>query len=144
MKKVARRCLSLLLAVTLVITAIQYVPSEAADATYTSGDYEYTLNEDNEATITKYNGSAANLTIPDTLGGNAVVGIGNSVFKDRKTLLSVKIPDTVTSIGSRAFAYTSLTSLDLPSQLKSIGSFMLDGVKGVTKITIPKSVETME
>lgn len=87
------------------------MPSEAETTIYTSDDYEYMLNEDNEVTIIRYNGSAAYLTIPDTLGGNAVKGIGNSSFSD----------------------CTSFTSLGLPSRLKSMGAKIIEGVKGLPR-----------
>lgn len=49
--------------------------------TYTEGDYTYTV-ADGVATITKYTGSATTLTIPETLGGYEVQGIGSSAVSD--------------------------------------------------------------
>jgi hypothetical protein len=54
---------------------------------------------------------------------------------------SYTIPDSVTSIGSSAFAYaTSLTSITIPTSLISIDSNAFDYAIGLTSITIPPSV----
>ena len=65
--------------------------------------FEYQLNDDEQATITKYTGSVAYLTIPDELDGYPVIGIGNEVFKGNTSLRSVVIPDSITTIGDNSF-----------------------------------------
>ena len=50
-------------------------------ADYTSGDYTYTLDTDGNASIKKYTGSTAELTIPDTLDGHLVVEIEDEAFE---------------------------------------------------------------
>jgi len=142
MNKKIRRCLSLLLVATMVVTGLDFVPAKAAETTYTSGDYTYTLNGDDEATITKYDGSASYVAIPSTLDGKQVVGIGDGVFQDKKTITGVNIPEGIKSIGHDAFANTGLTELKFPSTLESLGYNVIYGVKGVTSIYIPKSLKT--
>ena len=57
-----RRILSIIIIVTMVLTGINVPQKEiklevqAQVVTHTSGVYEYTLNDDEEATITKYTG----------------------------------------------------------------------------------------
>ena len=63
-----------------------------------SGDYQYSVNK-GVATITKYTGSAATLTIPGKLGGYTVTGIGNYAFKGNKTLTEITIPKNVKKNG---------------------------------------------
>ncbi len=140
MDKKIRRCLSLLLVAAMVVTGLDFVPAKAAETTYTSGDYTYTLNGDDEATITKYDGSASYVAIPSTLDGKQVVGIGDGVFQDKKTITGVNIPEGIKSIGKYALAGTGITSLKLPSSLTAIGAKMLSQNKGVTEIIIPKNV----
>ncbi len=83
--------------------------------------YEYTV-EDGNATITKYNGNAYAVTIPSELDGYTVVGIGNEVFKE-KSLAYVVIPDTVTSIGKKAFyGCNNLQGVTIPDAVESIGT----------------------
>ncbi len=76
----------------------------------------------NKAYITKYTGSASELIIPDTLGDYPVVGIAEDAFARCDTLISVTIPDSVTSIEDSAFYYcTSLTSITIPDSVTAIG-----------------------
>ncbi|MCM1499341.1 MAG: leucine-rich repeat domain-containing protein, partial [Clostridium sp.] len=88
-------------------------------AAQTSGDYEYTV-DNLQVTITKYTGSATSVTIPSSLGGNEVVAIGANAFQNT-AVQSVKIPDTVVSIGNYAFqGCSALVNLTLPSNLERI------------------------
>ena len=56
------------------------------------------------ASITDYNGSEANLTIPSEIDGYTVTEIDRSAFKNCTSLTSVEIPETVTYIGEYSFA----------------------------------------
>ena len=144
MNKKIRRCLSLLLVAAMVVTGLDFVPAKAAETTYTSGDYTYTLNGDDEATITKYDGSALYVAIPSTLDGKQVVGIGDGVFQDKKTITGVNIPEGIKTIGHDAFAHTNLQELNLPSSLERIGYSVIYGVTGVTNVNIPKGLKTAD
>lgn len=73
----------------------------------TCDDYEYYLKDDGTVSITDYTGSAENLIIPSTLDGKKVTGIADSAFSSRRSIKSVKIPDSVTSIGYRAFGFSN-------------------------------------
>ncbi|MGN1165719.1 MAG: leucine-rich repeat domain-containing protein, partial [Lachnospiraceae bacterium] len=85
--------------------------------------YTYTLDEDNNATITGYNGNAKVLMIPETIDGYTVTAIGESTFKNNTSLIYVSIPDTVTSIKSYAFSNcTNLNEVHLSSALKTMGT----------------------
>ena len=52
--------------------------------------------------------------------GTNVTGIGDSMFQFCTSLTSVTIPNSVTSIGLDAFAYTSLTSVTIPNSVTGI------------------------
>jgi len=57
---------------------------------------------------------------------------------------SYAIPNSVTFIGTSAFAYcSSLTSVSIPSSVTSIGSDAFSGCSGLTSITIPSSVTSI-
>jgi len=63
-------------------------------------------------TITKYTGNGGAVTIPDTTNGYPVTSIGNDAFDECNGLISVTIPNTVTSIGYGVFGFcASLTSV---------------------------------
>lgn len=106
--------------VAVPITASAAESQESVSATY--GDFEYTLENDYTCTITKYNGHAANVTIPSTIYGNKVTRIRYSSFEENNNLMSVTIPNTVKEIGDSAFADCySLSTVTFSNSLKSIG-----------------------
>lgn len=106
-----------------------------------SGDFTYSVLSDNTAQITGYAGTAENLIVPDKLDGYTVTEIGKLCFSGNITLVSLKLPDTVTRIGTRAFAYcTNLASINYPLHLESAGDgynggFLFDGTR-ISSITV--------
>lgn len=78
-------------------------PGVSSGGSYTtsSGEvitvYAYDLDEYNNAVITGYNGVGRALTIPSTIDGYTVVGIGENALKNRTGLGSVKIPKAGTT-----------------------------------------------
>ena len=60
------------------------------------------------------------------------------------SLTSIEIPNSVTSIGDWAFCEcTSLTSITIPNSVTSIGSSAFSGCSGLTSIEIPNSVTSI-
>ena len=105
--------------------------------------YEYTLDEYDNATITKYNGNVSALMIPTTLDGYTVVGIGDNVFEGRTSLAAIVFPDTVTNIGYAALkGCTNLENVTLSGNLETLGSQAFSGCTSLTEIEIPKSLTT--
>ncbi len=110
----------------------------------TSGIYTYNISN-GKATITacSMNVSGA-ITIPEKLNGYPVTSIGNGAFRNRSSLTSVSIPNSVTSIGSYAFQDCSnLTSVTIPDGVTSIGYCAFSGCGRLTSVTIPDSVTSI-
>jgi len=64
--------------------------------------------------------------------------------KDRKSLTSVTIPSSVTTIGDLAFCgCSSLTSVTIPSSVTTIGNQAFSYCSSLTSVTIPSSVTTI-
>ena len=130
-------------------------------------DFEFT--PDNTAVIVtnyKYNGAAADVTIPSRYQGKPVTTIGHAAFFN-SAVTSVTIPDSVTSISDSAFincpqltnisipnsvtyigfsafnSCTSLKSITLPSSLSSISKALFSGCSQLTTIHIPVSVTSI-
>ena len=59
-----------------------------------------------------------------------------------KNLTSVVIPDSVTTIGSFAFAENNLTSVVIPNSVTTIGNYAF-GANNLTSVVIPDSVTTI-
>jgi len=104
--------------------------------------------------IKLYTGTSLNVRIPDFIDGYPVVGLGNGhtvelgringVFIN-SGIASIHIPDSVTSIGERAFwGCKGLTSIDLPNGLTSIGEEAFNLCTGLTSINIPEGVTRIE
>ena len=74
MRTKVKKLTSVILAAVMMLGILTIAPLTVSAATY--GDFEYTLEDDFTCTITGYNGSAANVTIPSTIYGNKVCKIG--------------------------------------------------------------------
>ena len=88
-------------------------------------DFTYIQNTSGGLTITRYNGKHRKLIIPETISGVRVTEIGenavNALFEDRN-LVSLVIPNSVTSIGDGAFKANALSSLIIPNSVTTIGN----------------------
>ena len=103
--------------------------------------YEYELDDMNNATITGYNGNVSAISIPSTLDGYTVVGIGTNAFEGRTELVSVVIPDSVTSIGSLAFYNCiNLSHVTLSNNLINLGWSAFADCASLKIIHIPASL----
>jgi hypothetical protein len=80
----------------------------ALGQTYTSGNFTYTVSN-NQATIILQSSGEGAVTIPSSVDGIPVTGIGEyAFFNNRTSLTSVIIPYGVTSIGANAFSILAL------------------------------------
>lgn len=130
--------------------------------------FDFAFTPDNTAVIvTRYKGTAADVTIPSRYKGKPVTAINNAVFPN-SAVTSVTIPDSVTSIPDAAFvncseltnisipnsvtyiglsafsSCTSLKSITLPSSLRSISEALFFGCSQLTTIQIPDSVSSIQ
>lgn len=73
-------------------------------------------------TITRYNGYATYLAIPETIGGAAVKAIGPEAFAHHYYLALLELPEGLETIGDGAFYNcATLGHVKFPSTLKTIG-----------------------
>jgi len=96
-----------------------------------------------------YNSSRyiGDITIPEyvTYSGKKyrVISIGPEAFSNCSGVTSITLPNTIISIGARAFHGTGITSIKIPSSVTSISwGFVSDC--NITSITIPNSVIDIE
>lgn len=106
-------------------------------------DFEFIPN--NTAVIVKkYNGTAADVTIPSHYKGKPVTMIDHAAFHD-SAVTSVTIPDSVTSIPDDAFAYcSSLTNISIPNSVTFIGFSAFNSCTSLKSITLPSSLSTIQ
>ena len=168
-----KRLISLLVAVCMMITMLPLsaVTAFAADTStvHEANDgedvyrYAYKENEGgNTVTITKFlgpvnptNNGPYNITIPETLGGLPVTGLGAYSFAvsadpDRhypgnplcSNIHSVTIPQNVKSIGYKAFyECDGLESLTFHGE--SINTYAFYGCKKLTTLSLGENIETI-
>ena len=92
-------------------------------ADYSSDNYRYVPTSLKEVIIT-----------------NAKI-IWNSAFSGCTGIISIKLPNSLTSIGQQAFeGCSSLTSIELSNSVTSIGYEAFEGCSSLTSIEIPNSV----
>lgn len=107
-------------------------------------DFTYITNADDTITITGYTGSSGDLTIPNTTNGMPVTSIGDYAFSWRTDLISVTIPDSVSTIGVGTFyVCTNLTNVMIGNNVTNIGPYAFWFCTGLRSITIPNSVTTI-
>lgn len=105
--------------------------------------------------IDDYIGSDLEVIVPNQIGKDNVVTIGSQAFslydddfqlrENRKALISVVLPEGVTSIGFRTFdGCPNLTSVTLPSSMTSISYWAFNGCKMLTDIHIPSGTVKIE
>lgn len=99
-----KRFLSILI---VIVLALAGASGESANASYSSGPYQYSVADDGTACITGFFvgflGPAARAVLPSELDGHPVTAIGSYAFSSQNSLSSVVIPDSVTLIGPNAF-----------------------------------------
>ena len=75
---------------------------------------------------------------------NSVTTIGDRAFSFCEKLTSITIPNSVTTIGNSAFCdCKSLTSITIPNSVTSIGGGAFRACKSLTSITIPNGVTSI-
>lgn len=130
-----------------------------------SGEWEYALTEDGDASIVAYHGSATDIAL-DKIDGHDIISIGGKVFQNNTSLRSITLPETLTGIYQNAFAGTTeLQEITIPaavrvvddhafarsglakvefaagSKLVTLGRYAFTETKNLTKLTLPEGVD---
>lgn len=105
--------------------------------------FNFDFTPDNTAVIVtnyKYNGAAADVTIPSRYQGKPVTTIGHAAFFN-SAVTSVTIPDSVTSISDEAFINCpKLTNISIPNSVTYIGFSAFSSCTSLKSITLPSSL----
>lgn len=132
-----KRALGFFLALIMLLSA---VPAFAVNVR-TSGPYTYEIKGNGTITITDFNWAAngdADIFIPNLIDGYIVTGIGDGAFssygntnppdesgyfyyKKNRVSVAVTIPDTIKTIGAKAFWCANISSINIPNSVELIG-----------------------
>ncbi|MCB6547160.1 leucine-rich repeat domain-containing protein, partial [Blautia glucerasea] len=110
--------------------------SDSSESQETGENSDFVI--DASGKLTQYNGSDADVVIPD-----GVTTIGSNVFQNNTTIESVTFPNSLKEIGDYAFnGCTNLKGeLILPDNLETIGSYAFFNCSGITgELVIPDKV----
>jgi hypothetical protein len=131
-KDAFKNCASIILSVAegsaahryAITNGIRYEVASGANTIYRSGAFDFILTHSGTAVITGFytDGNVQTVSIPNSLKGYPVTGIGDKAFVWNPGLVQVIIPASVTRIGEAAFAGCSdLESVSLPASVTNIG-----------------------
>ena len=150
MTKTFKKSLALILSVIMLMSVMPMSLSLAA----TYGEFEYSTSGTN-ATITKYNGSAAEVEVPDTITVSiwnstttyTVTTIGNSnnngrPFQNKTTIEKVTLGNNVQTIGTSAFSgCTNLETIVIPKSLTTVNRSAFNNCNNLTTVNYKGSPE---
>lgn len=95
--------------------------------------FSYEEIDTNTLTITSYNGSAANITVPMEIAGLETKTLSENAFLDKVSVVSVNIPGTVESIGNNCFTgCTNLKKVVIPKSVTEIAENAFCGCEDLT------------
>ena len=112
---------------------------------YLGDNKEFLMYEDLDGNhyLVAYQGQGGDIELP-TLEEGQTYEIYQYAFLRCGDLISITIPEGVTSIGNYAFQYCSgLISVVIPNSVVSIGRYAFEYCRSLTSITIPDSVTTI-
>ena len=88
--------------------------------------------------------SGTQVSIPATLDGNTVIGIGSSAFEGFTGLTGVKIPSTVKYIYSGAFSRcSSIREITVPNGVKEIGAQAFENCSSLKEVVLPSDLSVI-
>lgn len=126
--------------------------------------WSYKKQEDGTLVITKYKGTSTRVVVPERIGKSAVTAIGDSAFAGgsglcagrvvpnvshelmaaRRRITSLVLPSGLKSIGVGAFAeMLSLESIDIPESVTEIGECAFYECNSLKSVTVPGGVRSI-
>ena len=114
--------------------------------------YNY-ISDDKEMEVThfdyynKYDSYSGNVVIPEEVSymnkTRKVTSIGNQAFVNCPHLTSITLPNSVKSIGEKAFSGFCLKTITLPNSVTTIGNYAFEHCLNLTSITLSNSLTSI-
>jgi len=137
---IAKKVLAFIFVITFLILTCSCGPNSFPYNEKYTYPYRY-ADYGKEVVILKYEGNEKEVSVPDTLDGKPVTGIGAHAFEDNVTITSIEIPDGVRGIQTCAFAgCSSLSDFTIPDGVTYIDGCAFYGCTSLKAIEIPEGV----
>lgn len=117
--------------------------SDARDISATSALrlFLYSM-QDGEIHLDKYIGKDTIINVPDRINGNVVGHIAESCFEDRPTITEINLPSSIKTIGNNAFAgCRGLSKITLSENTVQIGDFAFKWCDNLKSLIVPNISE---
>ena len=119
--------------------------SGSGEKMYNDNLFEYALMTDGTAIIHKYIGTATNLDINNSVKVDGktytIIGVADRVFEGNKIIKSVKLPNTITSVGSYTFKNcVNLESIVIPEGVTIIKAYAFEFCENLTNVSLPSTL----
>lgn len=129
-----KKLLSVVLSLILIFSVVNLggITAFAEDGIIKDGDYAYQRLDDGAYSIIGYYGKEANLTLPSEFRGSIITELGDLSCYSLNQLVSVTIPDTITTIGAKCFK--SCSALETIRISSSVTNIKYSAFWGCTKL----------
>lgn len=115
---------------TMTAVAICTIPVYAESdepMTFSSEDYEYTVDENGYATLTKYLGTDTDILVPDSIAGHIITGLRDSLFYVQQTeIQEIQLSRDIKDLGAYVFLSDTLQNITVDPENEYFTS--VDGV----------------
>ncbi len=105
------------------------IPTEEPTEAVHSGELIFELTDDSSFyVITGHTGTPVDVVVPNIYNGLRVIEVTAGAFKEKTTLKSIILPNSVETIGASAFqGCTQLKSIELPLSLENLNAYVFEG-----------------
>jgi len=107
--------------------------------------YDYQINQDSSAKITKYKGNEESIVIPSYVieedRAYVITTIGDQCFANNQSILEVEILDNIVEIGSWAFEKSNIRKITMTDSVKKLNYYGCFGnLEQLEEITISENI----
>lgn len=120
------------------ITTIDYFAFRYSTSALTSLTIPNSVTEIGRYAFTNFN-NPPSLLASITLGDH-IQGIGEQAFSYNPAIVSVTLPNSLSWVGTAAFYRTGITSLRIPSSMRSISSRAFEGMENLTIVYLEDGI----
>lgn len=118
---------------------------DECEITVQRGENQSDFIVDEDGYITGYRGEEENIEIPESVGDIYVIGIAESAFESNTNISSIVIPSNIKTIGKNAFSgCVYLEDVTIEEGIETVGEGAFSGCKGIKSIELPNSIISIE